>query len=69
LLEVREPEIFAGFLHVGFFTWKSRRGIRHDTRMGSGQRRGVRCKKKVRAGWNEEHHPLISEETFEIVRQ
>ena len=61
--------IFAGFLHVGFFFAEVQTGIRYDTSMESGRRRGGRCKIKVRAGWYEEHHPLISEETIEIVQQ
>ena len=69
LLEVREREIFAGFFACGNFHKEVQTCIRHDTSMGCSRRRGVGCKKKVRQDGARTHHPLISEETFEIFRQ
>ena len=54
LLEVREREIFAGFFACGIFHTEVQTCIRHDTSMGCSRRRGVGCKKKVRAGWSED---------------
>ena len=48
LLEVRE--MFAGYFCVLDFLQEVQTGIRHRTSMGSGRRRGARCKEKVRAG-------------------
>ena len=53
LLEVKR-EIFAGFFACGIFHKEVQTCIRHDTSMGCSRRRGVGCKKKVRAGWSED---------------
>ena len=60
LPEVTE-EILAGFLHVVVFTWKSRRVFVTTPAWEAAGGEVVRCKRKL--------NPLISEETFEIVRQ
>ena len=49
-----EREIFAGFFACGIFHKEVQTCIRHDTSMGCSRRRGVGCKKKVRAGWSED---------------
>ena len=49
LLEVRERFFACGIFHKEVQTC-----IRHDTSMGCSRRRGVGCKKKVRAGWSED---------------
>ena len=68
LLEVKET--FAGFSHVGFFTGKSRRvSVTTPAWEAAGGKVFDARRKCGQEGWNEEHHPLISQETFETVKQ
>ena len=46
--------LLEGFFACGIFHKEVQTCIRHDTSMGCSRRRGVGCKKKVRAGWSED---------------
>ena len=56
-VHLKSKTLFAlleGFFACGIFHKEVQTCIRHDTSMGCSRRRGVGCKKKVRAGWSED---------------
>ena len=68
LLEVKET--FAGFSHVGFFAWKSRRvSVTTPVWEAAGGKVFDARRKCGQDGTRKEHHPSTSEETFETVKQ